>query len=139
MSLKHTASGEFSVASWEEQDLAGDWSGLRMAKIDAEFVCKGEIEGTLLVAYYMTYGDKTEDPHDRTAQYAGYLAFDGSLNGKKGTCTFQDSGVYREGSPFSAFSVVHDSGKGALAGLVGHGLYYADGDVMRIKLEYEIA
>ena len=139
MSLKHKANGEFSVASWKEEDLAGDWSGKRMAKVEAEFSCTGDIDGTFLVIYYMTYGEETADPHDRSAQYAGYLAFEGSLHGKTGKFTLQDSGVYREGAPFSAFSVVHDSGSGELTGLIGHGLYYADGETMKIKLDYEFA
>lgn len=109
-----------------------------MMDIKAVFACAGDIEGTFLVTYYMTYGDETGNPHDRTAQYAGYLAFDGILQGKTGQFSLQDSGVYREGTPFSRFSIVHDSGEGELSGIQGHGIYYADGDKMKIRLEYSL-
>ena len=131
------ATGKFTVECWQEADLGGSLSDKSFKKVDTIYNVTGEICGKLHVVYLMYYTDLVAmNPEDASAEYIGYLSFDGEIEGKKGTFVLEDCGVYENFSPSSIISIVKSSGTGGFEGVTGGGTYFSKEDEMHIELHY---
>ncbi len=128
-----TIRSEFKVTAWNETELEG---GSRLMRVAARFETSGQLSGSLDVNYLMHYISRDEqDLHDSLAWYTGFLAFEGSLDGKKGGFTLSDSGVYTKSGPESRLTIIPASATGDLKGITGEGRYFAEGETMVLELE----
>ena len=93
------AAGEFTVTAWNESDVDGALPSAPMKRVSAIFEPSGMIQGRFFVEYLMHYSRYDEAaPHDASADYAGYLTFQGGMGGKTGTFVLRDTGVYANGA-----------------------------------------
>lgn len=126
------ANATFTIESWDEQPIHEVEGLSKLARVTARLSYKGDIEGLGVVEYLMTYHD------DQSATFIGLERIQGGLAGYTGSFVLQHSGIYKDGSAKSSFTVVPGSGSDKLAGLSGHGEYAASGCEAPITMHYDL-
>ena len=131
-------SGTYSVSKWEETPIRPDVDGMRATRASVEFLCAGDIEGTVEVEYLMFYTAFDEkDMHNSHARYVGQMKWTGTANGKSGSFALTNSGSYEGGVARSEIEIITSSGTGELHSIAGSGSYVADAQGCRWELELE--
>jgi hypothetical protein len=114
-----SASGEFEIASWNEEtyhDLEGD---AKMTRASVEQTFSGDLSGEGGVEWLMCYGQ------DGTARFVGLQRFEGTLAGRRGSFVVDSVGDFNGEEAKGAWAVVAGSGTGELLNIKGHGNFNA--------------
>lgn len=132
------ARGKHTPEGWKEEAMQS-FGEQQIARVSTGFRITGEIEGVAKTEYVMYY-EKVDpkDMHGSVARYTGYARFEGSINGKRGSCVINDTGTYRGGEAKSELTIVEGSGTDELAGIRGSGRYVASQSEMAYELDYEL-
>jgi len=127
-----TAKGTIQHNNWDEKPYhEAAPQKATMAIIDAVFV--GDLEATAVTRFLMQY------PDDVTCHYAGYLNVTGTLAGKTGSFVLYEIGTWADGTARSDWTIVQNSGTGALKGITGTGSYAAQHDkTVHYTLDYNL-
>jgi hypothetical protein len=129
-----TATGGFTVSSWDEDTYAeiGDGRKLTRASVGQEF--DGDIRGDGHVEWLMSYRD------DGTARFVGLQQIEGRLADREGTFVVETIGDFDGKEAKGIWAVVPDSATGELTGLKGAGEFTAPmGGTPSFRLEYVFA
>jgi hypothetical protein len=113
--MKKTLKAQFAIKSWDEKPYSegADLPKLTRASVTKTFT--GDLEGEGHVEYLMMYRS------DGSATFVGLERITGRLGGNAGTFVLQRTGAFEGGQAKESYSVVADSGTGALRGLKGEG------------------
>jgi hypothetical protein len=114
-----TASGSFTVASWEEDTYEEGEGGAKLTRATVSLDFSGGIEGNAAVQWLMSYRP------DGTARFVGLARVKGMLRGRPGTFVLENTGEFDGMVARGAWSVVPGSATGDLEGLSGTGGFEA--------------
>jgi hypothetical protein len=130
---------ELKVTKWDESNASGFNNEIPITKVSTCFEIVGNTGGKFTVEYIMvsTKYDKN-DTHNSQSEYLGFMEFNGTLDGKKGTFVIEDHGVYENSIPKSILKIKENTGTGELKGIQGTGSYYMENEKFIIELEYFI-
>lgn len=88
----------FTVSSWQEQPIDNLNENFPVNQASATYQLSGALSGTASVEYLMTYqGSSMADGLEAVAQVVGFLHFEGTYLGKKGTFTACEKGTFTQG------------------------------------------
>jgi hypothetical protein len=133
------AQGTYKVTKWEENPYDQISVSSKLSKASVEYQCSGEIEGKAIVEYLMFYSHSDpNDPHNSSAEYVGFIRFQGKLKEKPGSFVLHDHGTFQGGTARSALRIATGSGTGALQGITGTGKYRADREGYFLELDYDL-
>jgi len=110
-----TATGTFTVASWDESTYQELGDGAKLTRATVTFGMEGDITGKGTWDALMCYRT------DGTAVFTGLQRIEGQLAGIDGSFVLLADGEYADGAARSRWQVVSGSGAGGLAGLTGSG------------------
>jgi Protein of unknown function (DUF3224) len=110
-----TATGTFTVASWDESTYQDLGDGAKLTKASVTFGMEGDITGKGAWDALMCYRP------DGTAVFTGLQRVEGQLAGVDGSFVLLADGEYADGEARSRWQVVSGTGTGGLAGLTGNG------------------
>lgn len=123
----------FKITGWEEETVSefNERGKLTRAHVGKSY--SGKLEGEGRVEYLMLYRS------DGTADYVGYESVKAVLNGKEGGFVFEHRGHFKEGKVDGTWTIVKESGTGALAGITGS-VRFSEGhkEEYEITLDYEL-
>ena len=111
--------GEFEVASWEENtflDLGGERK-LTRADVSQQFT--GDLTGSGTVVWLMSYAE------DGTARFVGMQHVQGSFDGHDGGFVMETAGDFDGEKAVGEWSVIPGSGTGELTAIRGGGRFEA--------------
>lgn len=112
----------FTVSSWQEQPIDNLNENFPVNQASATYQLSGALSGTASVEYLMTYqGSSMADGLEAVAQVVGFLHFEGTYLGKKGTFTACEKGTFTQGLLDCPGELFQASGE--LAGLSGWSLH----------------
>ena len=115
----------FTVSSWQEQP----------NQASATYQLSGALSGTASVEYLMTYqGSSMADGLEAVAQVVGFLHFEGTYLGKKGTFTACEKGTFTQGLLDCPGELFQASGE--LAGLSGRYTYEFSQEEALLHLDF---
>ena len=127
-----TAKGTILHNNWDEKPYH-EAAPLKSTETRIDIVMHGDIEATGPGRYLMQY------PTAETCHYSGYLNVEGTLAGKKGSFVLYELGTWANGTARSDWSIVENSGTGALKGITGTGSYSAQHDkTVHYTLDYSL-
>ncbi|WP_369213880.1 DUF3224 domain-containing protein [Streptomyces flavofungini] len=117
---KTRITGTFTFTHWDEQPVAGEKGGVRVAHAAVSNDFHGGIEATgSSCQYTLAYLG------DSGGTYVGYEHIEGALDGREGSFVIEQRGSFVADGIECAFTVLPGSGTGALAGLRGTGTFTA--------------
>jgi uncharacterized protein DUF3224 len=117
----------FKIDSWDEQPYADK---LSRAQVKATY--SGDIEGQGETEWLMCYRE------DKTADFVGFQRITGRLGGRSGSFVFESTGAFDGKVAAGPLAIVHGSGTGELAGIVGQGTLSAPmGGEPLVSLDYD--
>src|SRR5215469_6385985 len=116
-----TATGKFSVSSWDEDTYAELDSGGKLTKARVTFGLSGDLEAQGDWDAVMCYRD------DGTAAFTGYQRTVGTLGGRTGGFVLRTDGTFEGGVATTNWEVMDGSASGELRGLRGTGSAVAPG------------
>lgn len=111
------ATGAVATHGWEEETYAELEGAPRLSHDRVRHTFSGDIEGEGTAQFLNAYRDEA------AAVYCGYERVVGRLAGRSGSFVLAVTGRFENGAATNVWSVVPDSGTGALAGLRGEGGY----------------
>ncbi|HEX2047368.1 MAG TPA: DUF3224 domain-containing protein [Acidimicrobiales bacterium] len=126
-----TASGSFTVASWQEETYEEGEGGAKLTRATVSLDFSGGIEGRAAVQWLMSYRP------DGTAHFVGLARVTGRLAGPSGSFVLENTGEFDGTVARGEWSVVAGSGTGELEGLRGAGGFEA-GQEATYTLDYEL-
>lgn len=128
-----TATGTFTVSSWDEDSYAELDAGGKLTKARVTFGFSGDLEAQGQWDAVMCYRE------DGTAAFTGYQRTEGSLAGRSGSFVLRADGNFEGGEARSSWQVVDGSTSGELRGLRGSGTAVSTGAPGgTFTLEYEL-
>jgi hypothetical protein len=131
--MKSKAKITFKITSWNEEPISEQGDGGKLARVQVTSSYRGELKGQGELEYVMAYKS------DGSATFMGYEKVQGSLSGKSGSFVFEHRGEFKKGVVNSTWSILEESGSGALAGLKGKVVFSAGHqDEYSITLNYEL-
>jgi Protein of unknown function (DUF3224) len=110
-----TATGTFTVASWDESTYQELGDGAKLTKASVTFGMEGDITGKGSWDAVMCYRP------DGTAVFTGLQRVEGRLAGADGSFVLLADGEYADGAARTRWQVITGTGTGGLAGLTGGG------------------
>jgi hypothetical protein len=116
-----TATGKFSVSSWDEDGYAELDNGGKLTKARVTFGFSGDLEAQGNWDALMCYLD------DGTAAFTGYQRTVGTLGGRSGSFVLRADGTFEDGVATTSWQVVDGSASAELLGLRGTGSAVAPG------------
>lgn len=116
-----TATGKFSVSSWDEDTYAELDTGGKLTKARVTYGLSGDLEAQGDWDALMCYRD------DGTAKFTGYQRTVGTLGGRAGSFVLRADGSFEGGVATTNWQVMDGSGSGELSGLRGTGSAVAPG------------
>jgi hypothetical protein len=126
-----TATGTFSITSWDEQPYQEREGGAKLTRASVTQAFSGDLAGEGSVQWLMSYAP------DGTAAFVGMQLVSGTLGGRTGSFVIQDTGAFEGGVARGQWTVVGGSGAGDLAGITGRGGFEAGQDAT-YSLDYEL-
>jgi hypothetical protein len=126
MTTAHAA-GTFETTTWDEQTYSEIEGAGKLTRVSATDVFRGDIEADATTAYVMAYRA------DGSGSFMGLQRVVGRVGDRSGSFVLQHSGTFTgDTDPAAAvvtatWTVVPDSGTGALRGLRGEGGYVWEG------------
>jgi hypothetical protein len=128
-----TATGKFSVSSWDEDTYAELDGGGKLTKARVTFGLSGDLEAQGDWDALMCYRD------DGTATFTGYQRTVGTLDGRGGSFVLRADGTFEGGVATTNWQVMDGSASGELRGLRGTGSAVAPGGPGgTFRFEYEL-
>jgi hypothetical protein len=125
--------GEFQITNMSEEtykDLDGDG---KITHASGTQAFSGGLTGEGAVDWLMCYRA------DGSARFVGLQRVQGSLDGKEGSFIVEAAGDFDGSESKGTWSVIANSGTGALAGLRGEGRFHAsNGPTAMFSLDYEL-
>lgn len=89
----------FTVKKWDEKPVDEEKRDFPVNTAHVEFDLDGELKGKATIEYLLYYLETNEDnPHMSTSKVSGFLHFEGSYQGKEGTFTAMESGIFDKGN-----------------------------------------
>ena len=132
-------SAPFTPTKWDEADYGPIHEGTKTTKASVEYTFSDPLSGVATVEYLMFYSAfDPNDMHAAEASFVGIIRFTGSLLGKSGTFTLQESGTFSGGVVNSTLRILAGSGIGELKALSGSGTSIADSNGAKWDLEISI-
>jgi hypothetical protein len=126
MTRKYTST--FTVADWDEREIAGAAHALRHTAVHYGVSYIGEVSGTSTIDLVMVY------TASGTVPYVGYEFFEGQIGQRSGSVVFEHRGRYDGSGATSDLSVVDGTATGDLADAELTGSWFipsgGDGSVM---------
>jgi len=127
------AVGQFKVTGGREEVYADRGEG-RLTRSGGTQEFSGDIEGSGRIEWLMCYRA------DRTAEFVGLQQIDATIHGRRGEVVLTSVGSHDGVRSKGSWTIVPRSGKGELAGIVGHGVWVAGpGPQATFELSYEMA
>jgi Protein of unknown function (DUF3224) len=117
-----TATGSFTVSSWDEDTYSELAGGGKLTKARITFDLDGDLKAQAQWDAVMCYRD------NGTAAFTGYQRTTGRLGGREGTFVLRADGTYEGGEARSRWEVVDGSATGELQGLRGSGSSISTGN-----------
>jgi uncharacterized protein DUF3224 len=111
--VKKLANATFEIKNWDEKTYGEIAGAPKLTRVSVTKSYKGDIEGEGKLEYLMAYG------HEGSASFVGIERLNGRIGDKHGNFVFQHVGTFKDGVAKSTWSVVPNSGTGALRGLTG--------------------
>lgn len=131
--MKNVANARFAIKSWDEKPYSEGQDLPKMTRAAVTKTFTGDIEGEGHVEYVMMYRS------DGSAAFVGLERVVGRVAGKAGSFVLQRIGTFENGVAKESYSVVPDSGTGALRGLRGEGTSaVGHGNEHPLTLNYEL-
>ena len=128
-----TATGQFRITGAREETYSDRNPG-RLTRAGGTQQFSGAIEGAGRIEWLMCYRG------DKTAEFVGIQEIDGTVDGRTGEFILTSAGSHNGVQSTGTWTVVAGSGKGDLAGIVGHGTWRAGpGPEATFELTYELA
>ena len=127
-----TASGSFSVSSWNEDAYDEPEDGGKLTRATVELAFSGAVDGDAAVEWLMAYRA------DGTAHFVGLARLRGAVDGRAGTFVLENTGEFDGTVARGEWSVVRGSGTGDLEGLSGTGGFEAAQEAT-YSLDYELS
>ncbi|AQL53922.1 DUF3224 domain-containing protein [Enterococcus faecalis] len=125
----------FTVSSWQEQPIDNLNENFPVNQASATYQLSGALSGTAYVEYLMTYqGSSMADGLEAVAQVVGFLHFEGTYLGKKGTFTACEKGTFTQGLLDCPGELFQASGE--LAGLSGRYTYEFSQEEALLHLDF---
>ncbi len=106
------ASGAFEITSWEPEQYE-EQDGIILSRVRVRKTFHGEIEGTSTAELLMV------SAQEGSAAYVGIERIVAQINGRSGSFILQHNAVAAHGAQEATWTIVPDSGTGALRGLKG--------------------
>jgi uncharacterized protein DUF3224 len=111
--------GEFEVASWDENAYLELEGGRKMTRADVTQRFSGGVDGTGIVVWLMAYAE------DGTARFVGLQHVQGSVGGREGGFVMETMGDFDGEKAVGTWSVIPASATGELVGIRGEGRFQA--------------
>lgn len=128
-----TAKAAFEIAGWDNRDVDDPDDGPELGRATILKKFTGDVNGTSS-AQFMSTGD------DVGRGYVAIERFEGEVQGKKGSFSFQHGGVMSGEDVVHQFGVIiPGSGREGLAGIYGTARLDHDESGARFTLEYDLA
>jgi len=130
-----TASGAFSVTEFTPTDYSSDVeTALPIGHSHMVKTFSGAVEGRSLTQFSFAFS-----PESGAGTYVAMEAFEGTVDGRRGTFNFAHSAT-TSGSDRTDefFLIVPNSGTGELAGIRGRGAIVVDDDGERMVFDYTL-
>jgi hypothetical protein len=127
------ARGSFEITSFNEETYEERGEGAKLTHAWGDQTFSGDIEGTGLVHWLMSYRS------DKTARFVGLQRIDGAIAGRRGSFIVESSGDHDGAASHGGWVVVPDSGTDDLKGISGTGGFEAPGGMkVTYELDYEL-
>jgi hypothetical protein len=126
-----TASGSFSITSWDEQPYEEHGGGVKLTRASVTQAFTGDLEGEGAVQWLMYYRE------DGTASFVGLQRVAGTLAGRQGRFVVRDVGAFEGGVARGEWTIVDGSGADDLVGISGQGRFQA-GEQATWSLDYDL-
>ena len=107
----------FEIAGWDENPFE-EWDGGKLTRASVSTKYAGDIEGSSVLEYLMSYGP------DGSVAYVGIERVTGEAGGRKGGLVLRHIGTFTDGAATSELTVV--GGSGDFVGAAGAGSMVAD-------------
>lgn len=107
----------FDIAGWDEKPFE-EWDGGKLTRASVSTEYSGDIEGTSVLEYLMSYGA------DGSVAYVGIERVTGAAGGREGGLVLRHIGTFTDGAATSELTVV--GGSGDFDGAAGAGSMVAD-------------
>ena len=129
----------FMPKKWDEKTYGQTSPRTKLTRTTAEFQYSGQIQGEGGVEYLMFYSSFDEqDPHKATAEYVGLVNFKGTIDGKSGSCVFEERGAFESAEAKSSLRILPGSGTGQLSGISGTGSSVATPKTCHMEFDYRL-
>ncbi|MEH7096926.1 DUF3224 domain-containing protein [Neobacillus vireti] len=126
----------FTVTKWDEKPVDDTRKEFPINIAHVEYDIEGELTGKAFVEYLLVYIDSTrDDGHLATSKISGFLHFEGTYMGKRGTFTAIEQGIFDKGNLDSPATIIKASGD--LENLKGSYNYKFTGDTSKIILDFK--
>jgi hypothetical protein len=127
----------FKVSKWEEKPIDVSKENFPINSAHVEYELDGELKGKAYVEYLLFYLETNqEDGHLATSKISGYLHFEGTYQGKQGTFTAIEQGIFDKGNLNSPGSIIKATGD--LEGLKGSYHYQFTGQTSKLVLDFTL-
>ncbi|MFY4773719.1 DUF3224 domain-containing protein [Metabacillus sp. RGM 3146] len=101
----------FTVSKWDEKPVDDTRKKFPINIAHVEYDIEGELTGKAFVEYLLFYIDSTiDDGHLATSKISGFLHFEGTYKGKRGTFTAIEQGIYDNGNLDSPATIIKATG-----------------------------
>jgi hypothetical protein len=113
--MKKQASTRFKITGWDEKAFSEIAGAGKLTKASITKTFAGDVSGAGVLEYLMCYNA------DGTAGFVGYERITGNVFGRAGSFVLKHEGTFDGSQAHSTYTVVPNSGTGALAGIQGGG------------------
>lgn len=125
----------FTVSKWDEKPVDESRKDFPINIAHAEYDIDGELNGKAYVEYLLYYLESSvDDGHLATSKISGFLHFDGTYKGKKGTFTAIEQGIFDKGNLDSPATIIKATGE--LESLKGSYNYKFTGQTSKMILDF---
>lgn len=126
----------FTVSKWDEKPVDDTRKEFPINIAHVEYDIEGELTGKAFVEYLLFYIDSTiDDGHLATSKISGFLHFEGTYQGKHGTFTALEQGIFDKGNLDSPGTIIKATGD--LESLKGFYNYKFTGETSIMILDFK--
>jgi len=126
----------FTVSKWDEKPVDDTRKDFPINNAHVEYDLDGELKGKAFVEYLFYYIESNiDDGHLATAKISGFLHFEGTYKGKRGTFTAVEQGLFDKGNLDSPGTIIKTTGD--LEGLKGSYNYKFSNQSSKMILDFE--
>ncbi|RAS77094.1 DUF3224 domain-containing protein [Priestia endophytica] len=126
----------FTVGKWDEKPIDNTRQEFPINIAHVEYDIDGELKGKAFVEYLLYYLDSNVDDGPlATSKISGFLHFEGTYKGKRGTFTAMEQGIFDKGNLDSPATSIKATGD--LEGLKGSYNYRFAGQTSKMILDFE--